>query len=70
MFLFNAKALYQGIASYEGEWINGNREGKGKLTFSDGSYYEGGFLNKFHGEGTYLNFITTSYLACESGNYA
>ena len=51
------KALYQGGASYEGEWVNGNRNGIGKLTFSDGSYYEGGFLNKFHGEGASLKFI-------------
>jgi hypothetical protein len=27
-------------AKYEGDYIDGKKEGKGKLTFADGSYYE------------------------------
>jgi len=30
-------------AKYEGDYIDGKKEGKGKLTFADGSYYEGEF---------------------------
>ena len=30
---------------YEGRFVNGKRDGKGKLTFSDGSTCEGGFEN-------------------------
>ena len=32
---------------YEGNFENGYKEGKGKLTFEDGSYYEGNFKSKF-----------------------
>ena len=32
----------------------GKREGKGKITYDDGGYYDGGFKgDKFHGEGVY-----------------
>jgi hypothetical protein len=30
-------------AKYEGEYIDGKKEGKGKLTFADGSFYQGEF---------------------------
>jgi hypothetical protein len=30
-------------AKYEGHYIDGKKEGKGKLTFADGSFYEGEF---------------------------
>jgi hypothetical protein len=30
-------------ARYEGKYIEGKKEGEGKLTFADGSYYEGEF---------------------------
>ncbi|XP_052816897.1 MORN repeat-containing protein 1-like isoform X3 [Mya arenaria] len=30
---------------YEGQWKNGKKHGMGKLTFSDGGYYEGTFVN-------------------------
>ena len=39
-------------AKYEGDYIDGKKEGKGKLTFADGSYYEGEFKeNKRNGYG-------------------
>ena len=35
-----------------GEWKNDVRSGKGKFTWPNQSYYEGGFLNdNFHGNG-------------------
>jgi hypothetical protein len=30
-------------AKYEGKYKEGKKDGKGKLTFADGSYYEGEF---------------------------
>ncbi|KAL8564625.1 hypothetical protein ACOMHN_032181 [Nucella lapillus] len=30
---------------YEGEWKNGKKQGHGKLTMKDGTYYEGQFVN-------------------------
>jgi hypothetical protein len=39
--------------TYDGEVeaVSGNRQGKGKMTYASGAYYEGGFVNdKFHGE--------------------
>ena len=38
---------------YEGDVDDGgNRTGNGKMTYSSGAYYEGGFIdNKFHGDG-------------------
>ncbi len=30
---------------YEGEWLNNNREGKGKYTFASGAIYESEWLN-------------------------
>lgn len=41
-------------AKYEGEYIDGAKEGKGKLEFADGSWYEGEFVaNEIEGEGIY-----------------
>ena len=42
--------------TYEGDFdIDGKRNGYGKLTFADGSYYHGQFKrNLFHGEGKYV----------------
>ena len=42
-------------AKYEGDYIDGKKEGKGKLTFADGSYYEGEFKqNEICGFGKYF----------------
>ena len=40
--------------TYDGNWINGKMNGKGKFTYQDGSYYEGEFVNgKKNGYGIY-----------------
>ena len=44
---------YEDGRSFEGEVIDGVKEGYGKLTYSDGAYYEGNFYNdQMHGKGT------------------
>jgi uncharacterized caspase-like protein len=50
----NGKGTYQKrIWKYTGQFKNGKPEGKGKMVFSDGRFYEGDFMNgKFHGNGT------------------
>ena len=30
--------------TYDGEYIDGKKQGKGKLTWGDGSFYEGNFM--------------------------
>ena len=41
-----------GSVEYEGDFVNGKMEGKGKLIYGDGSYYEGQFSdNKRNGKG-------------------
>ena len=40
---------------YEGNFVNGLREGRGMLKGSDGSWYDGMWVqDKFHGQGTYV----------------
>jgi hypothetical protein len=40
----------QNGGSYEGEWLNGKRDGNGKYVWPDGSYYEGDWISdKAHG---------------------
>ncbi len=40
---------------HEGFYINGKKNGKGKITFSDKAWYEGEFLdNSIHGNGFYV----------------
>lgn len=42
----------QNGGSYEGEWLNGKRDGNGKYVWPDGSYYEGDWISdKAHGQG-------------------
>ena len=31
------------FSSYEGDWFNGNKQGKGLLKFKNGNIYEGDF---------------------------
>lgn len=31
--------------TYEGSFLEGRKNGKGKIVYKDGSYYEGYFLN-------------------------
>jgi hypothetical protein len=41
-------------AKYTGQFVDGLREGFGKMEFRCGSSYEGQFLkDKYHGQGTY-----------------
>lgn len=45
---------YDNGNTYEGEWINGIREGSGRMVYSNGDVYEGEWKNdKRHGQGTY-----------------
>lgn len=41
--------------SYKGDWRNGSKVGKGRITYQDGSYYYGTFnYDKIHGKGIYV----------------
>jgi len=44
----NKKFVYEDGSIYEGETVNGEPHGKGKLTFNNGSIYEGGFYYDTH----------------------
>nr|KAG5708027.1 hypothetical protein BaRGS_025165 [Batillaria attramentaria] len=47
-FLRNGYGVYvyeNQFFRYEGEWKNGKKHGHGKLVMSDGTYYEGQFVN-------------------------
>jgi hypothetical protein len=46
------KSYYLNGSFYQGNYLNGQFHGKGKLIFADGEYYEGDFVNgSFHGQG-------------------
>jgi hypothetical protein len=51
----NGKGTYHSVKrgwKYTGQFKNRKPNGHGKMTFNDGRYYEGAFLNgKFHGKG-------------------
>ncbi len=50
---------YGGETIYTGNFIQGKREGKAKMTWKDGSYYEGNFVDDmFEGEGTFYDEAT------------
>jgi hypothetical protein len=39
---------------YDGHWLNGKENGKGRMTYSDGDVYDGDWLNgKWHGPGSW-----------------
>ena len=39
---------------YDGEFVNGKREGRGRLMYTVGDYYEGEWVNNlFHGNGIF-----------------
>lgn len=47
--------VYSNGYRYEGNFVNGLREGRGMLKGSDGSWFDGMWLqDKFHGQGTYV----------------
>ena len=48
------KHVYPSGYVYEGDWVNGKREGTGKITFSGGDVYEGDWVDdKVEGKGKY-----------------
>jgi hypothetical protein len=48
------KVVYDNDTVYEGEFINGKKEGKGKMDYGEGEMYEGGFVNDVReGKGRY-----------------
>ena len=51
---YGIETCHEDESVYEGEFVNGEKEGKGVLKFKDGSYYSGNFKNsKFDGEGQF-----------------
>jgi hypothetical protein len=47
---------------YEGDWVHGVREGRGKLSFKDGSYYRGEMQkNQMWGHGIYVGADNSQY---------
>jgi len=56
--MFDNKGTYKSSAgySYEGEWRDNMKHGKGKFFFADGKVYEGEFVaGKKQGVGTFDN---------------
>lgn len=50
-------------SKYEGPYVNGKRQGKGKYTFASGTVYEGDFLDdKFTGKGKMVYTDGTNYV--------
>ena len=48
------KKIYDDGSVYEGEFVDGKRNGKGKYTYADGTVYEGDFIDgNFNGKGKY-----------------
>lgn len=56
------KKMYPNHDKYEGEFVDGKREGKGCLTYCNGDCYDGEWMNNFfHGHGLFTthNFTTS-----------
>ncbi len=46
--------IWQDGSKYEGQWVNGKANGKGRFILADGDIYEGDWMDdKAHGIGTY-----------------
>jgi hypothetical protein len=46
---------------YEGDWVYGIREGQGKLSFADGSFYRGEFKkDQMWGKGIFIDGVTNT----------
>jgi hypothetical protein len=46
---------FDGVETYNGEWVRDCMEGSGIQTFASGASYHGEFVNnKYHGKGTYV----------------
>src|SRR5512145_681773 len=51
----NGKYVYSNGFIYEGNFVNGLREGRGMLKGADGSWFDGMWVkDKFEGQGTYV----------------
>lgn len=48
------KIIWSKNNSYEGQWVNGVKEGKGQLKLKGATYYGDFKEDQFHGEGTYI----------------
>lgn len=47
---------------YEGQWVGGVRQGKGKISYSDGSFYRGDFQkDQMWGRGVYVGADGSQY---------
>ena len=56
---------------YEGEWVRGVREGHGKITFKDGSYYRGDMQkNQMWGHGVFVGGYCSSVCTIYSATTA
>jgi hypothetical protein len=62
---------YPDGSKYEGDFVNGKRDGKGTYTYANGSTYQGEFSdNKYNGQGTYTGANGNQYVgAFLNGNY-
>ena len=50
---------------YEGDWVNGKREGVGKFTYADGAVYEGEWKDdRIHGQGRSVFASGNRYEGC------
>jgi hypothetical protein len=55
--------VYTNGYSFEGTFVNGKREGRGKLIDSEGGWYDGMWANdQFNGQGTYIWPNGTKYI--------
>ncbi len=55
---------------YSGEWKDGFHHGLGKMTFANGSYYQGNFVNgNFEGEGEYKDIRKNGTIGHYKGNF-
>ena len=53
-------------ATYEGDWVDGKKEGKGKIIFKSGSIFEGYFKNDMkHGYGKMYYYPSGNYFEGE-----
>ena len=65
------KYVHENGDVYEGEWVAGHREGRGRLVYTNGAVYEGQFCaDKKSGRGTYFHASGDRYTGeWKSGKY-
>ena len=52
---WGSRVCPDGCSVYEGQWWNGQRYGKGRLIWADGTVYEGDFMGRRSGKGTLIS---------------